>query len=189
MLNHVLKFGSSPTADFITKLLISLIIAGAIAPVTIDLTGELPITLQSLALLLPAILFGWKIGGLTNLLYIVFGGLGAPVFATHSSGWEHVFGVSGGFFFGFLFASILCGFLAEFPRARHPLFCFLIWVSGHILILMLGGFWLMPYHPDGVWPILQTLLPGAAAKSAAGLLLCQITLRILVGRNEFYGVK
>jgi biotin transporter BioY len=41
---------------------------------------NVPITLQSLLVLLPAIWFGWRVGLITVILYILAGGFGLPVF-------------------------------------------------------------------------------------------------------------
>ena len=68
---------------------------------------EIPITLQSLlVVLLPAIL-GWKSGTLAVVIYLIAGGFGAPVFAYGTFGWERFTGSTGGFLLAFPLASLL----------------------------------------------------------------------------------
>jgi len=189
MINPYLRLHHNPAVDFFVKLMISLILMGSLGPLKLETEGIVPFTLQTFAILLPSILFGWRVGLIGTLAYIIAGGMGAPVFAGRESGWEHLFGVTGGFFFGFVFASLITGFFAEFPKARHPLLCFLIWCAGHFIILVLGAFWLMRFNPEGWWNIIVSLLPGAAIKSAFGLLFTQIILRLVMKREEYYRVK
>lgn len=64
----------------------------------------IPITLQSLALLLVMYLLGAKNGGAALLVYLALGAIGLPVFSGFLGGIGVLFGPTGGFLFGFLFA-------------------------------------------------------------------------------------
>lgn len=189
MINPYLHFGSGQYSDLFIKILIALIFMGTLGPLTISLEGEVPLTLQSFAILLPSILFGWRVAIVSTLIYVIAGASGAPVFASHSSGLSHLFGVTGGFFFGFLIAALITGFLAEFAQARKPWFCFIIWTLGHLIILTSGAIWLRRMNPEGWWDMIQLLLPGAAIKIAFGLLFTQLILRLSMKRESFYASR
>lgn len=187
MLNQYISF--NPKYDFIIKLIISLIFTCAIGPFTVAIPGEIPITLQTLFLLLFSIAFGWKVGGMNAFLYILFGMAGLPVFSGYRGGIELVYGTSGGFFFGFLAATLITGFIAEIPKASQPVFHILNWFLGHAIILLLGGYWLRKFLPELWWENIANTLPGAAIKSALGFLVIQILIRFLAGRNQFYNTS
>ncbi len=62
----------------------------------------IPITLQSLAVLLTAMTLGSKLGSISMLLYLVTGAIGVGVFAEGNSGWLTIIGQSGGYLIGFI---------------------------------------------------------------------------------------
>ena len=75
--------------------------------------GDLPITPQSLMVVLWGVLWGWKVGTLAVVLYLVAGGLGAPVFAEGASGWQHFTGSTSGFLLAFPIGALVVGWLGE----------------------------------------------------------------------------
>ena len=68
-----------------------------------------PITLQTFAVALIGYILGWKKGGVVILIYILLGAVGIPVFAGFGGGLSTLLGKGGGFIFGFIFLSTLCG--------------------------------------------------------------------------------
>lgn len=68
-----------------------------------------PLTLQTFFVLLSGAILGKKIGGLSQLLYFVLGGLGLPLFTSAGALW----GPTGGYIVGFIFASWFVGFAIE----------------------------------------------------------------------------
>lgn len=58
----------------------------------------MPITLQSFAVIMVAMCFGWQVAGSAVLIYIIAGTIGLPVFAGYKSGVEVVTGATGGFY-------------------------------------------------------------------------------------------
>ncbi len=69
--------------------------------------GPIPFTLQTLAVALAGGLLGWKRGTAAVAVYILMGLVGVPVFAGFKSGAVALFGPTGGYIFGFLFAALL----------------------------------------------------------------------------------
>ena len=184
MLQSIIRFHSSPVVDSIIKVLIALGLQVALGPVVIDVKGEIPITLQSFVILLGAIAFGWRIGTAAVAGYILAGAIGFPVFAGHHSGMGIILGQHGGFIFGFLAASLICGYLAETEMFSKALPSILNWVLGHLIILLFGGLWLSQLDPEGWQEKLTSLLPGAIIKSAFGALILQLVIRFMKGRKS-----
>ena len=189
MLNRYLQLGRDAKSDFVAKLIFSLGLVYLLGPVVVSLKANMPITLQTLILLFVAIGFGWRIGTIVSVVYVVSGMLGLPVFAGYVGGMAQITSAFGGFFFGFIAAAMITGFIAEGEGMQRPIPCFLIWVLGHVIVLLMGGFWLHKLNPESWWQMIQFALPGAAVKSAIGFLLIQVVIRLKSKREDFYAKK
>lgn len=187
MLNKYVQF--KPAYDLLLKLIIALSFTCALGPLTVSIPGEIPLTLQTFFLLLFAIGFGWKVGALNALLYVLFGMAGLPVFAGYNGGIENLSGSSGGFFFGFIAGALISGYMAESNKKDSPFIHIAAWFVGHAIILLLGGYWLSKFLPEIWFDSIKSTLPAAAIKSAVGFLIIQLLIRFLAGRNEFYEGK
>lgn len=82
------------------------------AQITIPLP-YIPITGQSLAVLLVACFLKSRLAVFSILLYLLLGILGIPVFAEASSGFSSLQGNSGGFLYGFVAGAFVVGKLSE----------------------------------------------------------------------------
>jgi len=130
-----------------------------------------PITLQTFAVFLIGLTYGWRLGGITIALYLVEGALGLPVFAGEKAGMIVFMGPTAGYLLGFFLAATACGWFAErgFDRCYSKLFAALL--VGNILLyapglLWLGSFigWDKPVLESGLYPfILGDLLKIAMA--------------------------
>lgn len=76
---------------------------------TIPMPSGVPITLQTFAMALCGYVLGWKKGTASTLIYILVGTVGMPVFAGMTGGPSWLAGYSGGFIWGFIFLTLLCG--------------------------------------------------------------------------------
>jgi biotin transport system substrate-specific component len=178
LLNKYIQLHRIPSADFVIKLIISLLMLSFIAPYRLEIKGETPITLQTLIILFVAIGFGWRIGLSAVLLYITMGIAGLPVFAGYTSGQQALSGPYGGFIFGFVAASVICGYLSEQPVFSKPLAAILNWFLGHLIIILFGALWLMQLDP--MWQHrISDMLPGALIKSMTGALAIQLIIRFM----------
>ncbi|MCR5772993.1 MAG: biotin transporter BioY [Butyrivibrio sp.] len=83
----------------------------ATAPISIPLPGGVPVTLQTAAVFLTALLLGPLYGFVSVLVYVLLGAVGIPVFAGFSGGLGSLVGMSGGFIMSWPFAAALSGFL------------------------------------------------------------------------------
>lgn len=62
-----------------------------------------PFTLQTFAIFVIALLFGWKMSMLSILVYILLGAVGVPVFTGFKGGIGALLGPTGGYILGFIF--------------------------------------------------------------------------------------
>ncbi|MDX2163930.1 MAG: biotin transporter BioY [Gammaproteobacteria bacterium] len=72
-----------------------------------------PLTFQSVTVLLIGMGLGARLGGSAVALYLIAGSLGLPVFANFQAGLAPFMGPTGGYLIGFLPAAILSGYLTQ----------------------------------------------------------------------------
>jgi len=115
---------------------------GALIAIPLPFT-PVPITLQIFFTFLAGALLGKYLGALSQLVYLLLGTVGLPVFAKGSSGIGGLLGPSGGYLFGFIPAAFLVGHLLE--RREKPSFGLIIlaMVAGLLAIYLPGIGWLM----------------------------------------------
>jgi biotin transport system substrate-specific component len=147
---------------------------GLLAQISIHLSfTPVPITGQTLGVLLAGTALGWWRAGAALALYAVAGVAGVPWFAGHSSGYASA---SFGYIVGFVAAAVLCGYLASLGADRSVLRSLPAMVAAEVVIYAFGLTWLaIDLHlgasatiADGLTPFLA----GDAIKAAiaAGLL-------------------
>ena len=120
-----------------------LVVSGALltalfAQISINVPGSpVPITGQTLAVGLVGATLGARRGASSLALYALLG-LFLPFYADGESGWDVVWGASGGYIIGFIFAAGLIGWLAEHGADRKPVLAFLAFVLGQLVIFAFG---------------------------------------------------
>jgi biotin transport system substrate-specific component len=97
-----------------------------------------PFTLQTLAVLVIGATLGSARGAITMGAYGLLGALGLPVFAGASSGFNVIFGATGGFILGFIFAAALIGRLAELNWSSKMSLMFASYLLGSAVIYAIG---------------------------------------------------
>ena len=147
---------------------------GLLAQISIHLSfTPVPITGQTLGVLLAGTALGWRRAGAALLLYAVAGVAGVPWFADHSSGYASA---SFGYIIGFFAAAVLCGYLAERGADRSVLRSVPAMLAAEVVIYAFGLTWLaIDLHLGASATIAAGLTPflaGDAIKAAlaAGLL-------------------
>jgi biotin transport system substrate-specific component len=80
--------------------------------------GAVPITLQLLITVLAGILLGSKLGALSQLVYMIIGLLGVPVFSSGTVGLTSVISPSFGYVIGFVLGAYVIGKIVE--RKTNP---------------------------------------------------------------------
>jgi biotin transport system substrate-specific component len=120
-----------------------LVVSGALltalfAQISIKVPGSpVPITGQTLAVGLVGATLGMRRGMASLALYAVLG-LFLPFYADGDSGWHVIWGASGGYIIGFIFAAGFIGWMAEHGADRNVWLAFLAFVGGQLLIFAFG---------------------------------------------------
>lgn len=132
--------------------------------------SDISATLQTLIILLVAMLLGAVWGTLTVILYLVIGFIGAPVFSGGASGIEKLWGASGGFLVGFVVAAGVVGYLADISFLKNGGRVVGAFLIGHAIILVLGFARLAFLKgTSGLWTnVFLPLLPGLLFKTLFG---------------------
>ncbi|TDE86887.1 biotin transporter BioY [Deinococcus sp. S9] len=102
-----------------------------------------PITLQTLAVLLVGAALGWKRGAASMATYLLAGAAGLPVFAGGSAGIAKFAGPTGGYLLSYIFAAALVGWLVQrYALDRRPLGAALAMLVASVVIYAFGLTWL-----------------------------------------------
>lgn len=135
-----------------------------------------PMTMQSLVVLVIGATYGWRLGAATVALYLVEGALGLPVFADtpeRGIGLPYMLGPTGGYLVGFVLAAGVVGWLAERGWDRSVPLTFAAMAVGHAVLFAAGFAWLATLiGPDKAWTL--GVVPFALAtllKTALGAVL------------------
>ena len=142
-------------------------LTGLIAQIRIILPwSPVPVTGQTLAVLLAGVLLGRRWGGISLATYAGLGAVGVPWFAGWGSGLSYLAGPTGGYIIGFILAALFLGhFTDTYIRSRSFL---------SMLVLMLFANFILIYVPGllqlGLWlnlvkgePVAFTTLLGMGA--------------------------
>ena len=140
----------------------ALLVAAAVVP-GIPVGGfGVPITLQTLAVMLTGLVLGPVRGGLAVLLYLVLGFVGLPVFSRGQSGLQVLSGPTAGYLVSFVVAAVVVGLAARHTvrRTRTTLWVPLLLVGSVVTTVVV-------VHVLGVAGLMVNLdLPLSAAVGA-----------------------
>lgn len=101
-----------------------------------------PVTLQTLGVLLTGATLGSRRGGLAILLYLAEGAAGVPAFASGLGGFVRLIGPTGGYLWAFPIAAFITGLLCERGFDRSFKTSVLAMLPGSLIIYALGVPWL-----------------------------------------------
>jgi biotin transport system substrate-specific component len=143
---------SSPSRDIaLVAAFAALISASAyIGAIPVGSAG-VPITLQTLTVMLAGCVLGPLRGFSAVTLYLALGAVGLPVFAEHSSGIGVFSGPSGGYLLSFPFAAALGGFLVAYvarERRTRAIVVFFCSLAASVLVIHPLGILGMMLHFD-----------------------------------------
>jgi biotin transport system substrate-specific component len=122
--------------------------------------SPVPVTGQTLAVLLLGALLGKNRAVAAVCLYLTQGAVGLPVFAGGNSGLVTILGPSGGYLGGFLAAVYVVGILTELRYNKSVLYTFLSLIIGNLVIYIFGLIWLVRFVGEtqalqlGLYPFL-----------------------------------
>lgn len=140
-----------------------------------------PFTLQSLVVLLSGAFLGAKKGAMSQVLYLLIGLTGLPVFATAPElglGIARLFGPTGGYLLAFPFGAFLTGTLIE--KKTNYLTVVLAMIAGELLIIVSGALYLDAFF---IKNFEHTLKIGVAIFSV------WLFLKVLAASTLFFAVK
>lgn len=144
--------------------------------ISIPLT--VPITLQTMGVVLISGLFGAKRGTLSILLYILIGAIGVPVFSGFKSGFGVLLGSTGGYIIGFIFTALIVGIVSDKTNKLWALI--LSMVVGILVCYAFGTAWFAVVYAKTnepaslatilVWCVIPFLIPDAIKIALAAVL-------------------
>ncbi len=143
-------------------LIVSGVFALAIlAQIAIPVPGSpVPVTGQTLGVLLIGTAYGSTLGVTTFALYLLAGIAGAPVFANNGFGIDRVIGATGGYLIGMLVATYVVGQLARLRLDQKFLTALPSMLIGTVITFSFGLVWLQQYTgKDWAWTINAGLTP------------------------------
>jgi len=119
------------------------LLTAALAQVRIPLGfTPVPVTGQTLAVLLSGAVLGAKRGAASQALYLVLGMIGLPFYSNGTGGWTVATGPTMGYLVGFIVAAAIVGRLAEHRHDRSVLSSIAAMTLGSMLIYVFGASWL-----------------------------------------------
>jgi biotin transport system substrate-specific component len=171
---------NSALARNLTLAIVGSALVALAAQVTVPMV-PVPMTLQTLAVLLVGAAYGARLGAATLALYALEGTIGLPVFAGFAGGPAVLVGPTGGYILGFILAAGLVGYLAERGWAARPVPMMLASLLGAAVLYVPGLLWLAQFTgaetvlAAGFWPflpgdIVKAILAALAVPGAAKLL-------------------
>ncbi|MQC25897.1 MAG: biotin transporter BioY [Chloroflexi bacterium] len=172
---------SEPARNILLVLGGSLLIAAS-AQLSVYLPfSPVPITGQTLGVLLVGMTLGSRRGALSMLAYLGEGALGLPVFAAGNASLAYMLGPTGGYLLGFVAAAWLVGALAERGFDRSLPRTFLAFALGSAVIYLFGLAWLARFVP---WPGtlaagMTPFLVGDAVKALVAALLLPAAWKVI----------
>ena len=100
-----------------------------------------PVTMQTMFVLLIGMAYGSRLGLATMLAYLAQGAVGLPVFAS-GAGLAYMAGPTGGYLAGFALAAFAVGLMAEKGWGKNMMTTAAAMIVGNIIIYALGVTWL-----------------------------------------------
>jgi biotin transport system substrate-specific component len=131
-----------------------------------------PMTLQTLVVLMIGAAYGWRLGTATVIAYLAEGAIGLPVFAGPVGGLAPLLGPTAGYLAGFVAAAFITGWLSERGWDRSVPRLFVAMGLGHIVILAAGFAWLafgMKLGVEKAWLVgIAPFVAASVIKNALG---------------------
>jgi biotin transport system substrate-specific component len=142
-----------------------------------------PMTLQTLVVLMIGAAYGWRLGVATIAAYLAEGASGLPVFAGPVGGLTPMMGPTAGYLAGFVVAAFITGWLSERGWDRSVSRLFVAMGIGHIVILAMGFVWLafgLRLGAERAWLVgIVPFIAASVVKNALGAALVPAVRRLV----------
>lgn len=140
-----------------------------LSQLSIPLPSGVPVTLQTFAVALCGFTLGARKGAAAVVVYLLLGAVGLPVFAGFLGGVGILFGVTGGFLWGFIAMAALCGL-------KNPWLC----AAGLVACHVPGILWFSFAAGLPLWESFLTASFPFLLKDLVSVLLAYLTARVLL---------
>jgi biotin transport system substrate-specific component len=155
----------------------------ALAQASVHLFGNaVPVTGQTLGIMLAGLVLGAVRGGLAALVYVVLGAIGLPIFAGGTGGMGVISGPTGGFILAFPVAAFVIGLLVR--RHMSGSVAFTASVLGGIGLIYLAGVpwlaWRLGMSAE------EAMLAGAVAFLPGDLIKAGLATYVALGVHRAY---
>ena len=140
-----------------------------------------PITLQTMMVLLAGAFLGAKNGAYSQLLYLFLGAIGLPVFAHTADGtigFARLFGPTGGYLLAFPIAAYLVGYFTQ--KTQKYFSVVLSMFASEILVILIGTFYLYSAYLHN---LKEVVTAGAAIFSV------WMVIKVLVAATIYFTVS
>lgn len=104
--------------------------------------SPVPITLQTLFVMMAGLLLPVTYSGLAVLIYLLLGAVGLPVFSGGASGIGSIVGPTGGYLIGFLVGSMVISMLVKSSKNKFAISFVSAIVGGIVVVYAFGVIWL-----------------------------------------------
>lgn len=122
---------------------------GVVAPISIPLAAGVPISLGTFMVMLIAVILKQSNAVVVVGLYIVLAFIGVPVLSGYASGASILFGMTGGYIFGYIPLAFITGLAAGYGQNKDKYIKFIIqfvgMILGTVVLYVMGTWWFMKY--------------------------------------------
>jgi biotin transport system substrate-specific component len=176
------RAGTPPLVRTALRATVGIAFLAALAQLRLPV-GPVPITGQTLGVLLLGAAYGAGLGALATGGYLLLGGLGLPIFTGGHGGWTYLAGPTAGYLVGFVLAAAVLGALTRRGWDRRYGRTALAMLVANVLIYLPGLLWLHQVL-GGSWGAtlaagLLPFLPGDALKWALAVALLPTAWKVL----------
>jgi biotin transport system substrate-specific component len=140
-----------------------------------------PITLQTLAVLLSGAFLGARKGAYSQLLYLLLGIIGLPVFAQipdGAVGFARLFGPTGGYLLAFPIAAFVTGYIIE--KNRSYIVVTSAMFLADLIILFIGTLFLSSFYVKDFM---------SAVESGAAVFSIWLVIKTFAASTIYFGIK
>jgi biotin transport system substrate-specific component len=161
--------------------IISFTILTAVAAQVSVPVKPVPFTLQTMMVVLAGAFLGARNGAYSQVLYLIIGVLGMPVFAQSADGlygFAKLFGPTGGYLLAFPLAAYLTGYIIE--KNQKYITVAISMFAGNVLIILSGTSFLYTFY---IRDISEAISFGAAIFSV------WTVLKVFAAASIYFGIK
>ena len=124
-------------------------VIAVMAQISIPMPLGVPMTMQTFAITLAAVVLGSKLSAMASLVYLILGAVGVPVLASFSGGIDKFVGPTGGFLISFPLMAYIIGLGVEHRNAFKGAFPLAV-VVAHSTVAVAISACVLPFIPTAI---------------------------------------